>query len=291
MSLDAGNPQPIEPTTTASSATKGTVLLQTASAIAKNEDGSKTTRVKILFDSGSQRSYVTDSLKSRLGLKSREIETLHLNMFGERNFRKQKYDVVTLLLDDPHNEPSKISALSFLTICSALSSRINVSHYPHLNGLHLADCSNPQDSIDVRLIGSDYYWDFVTTEIVRGELGPTAINSKFGWLLSGPTESVTSAETTVTNLIISGTSDHLFDQTQEPLTGTLKRFWETESIGIKEESEISGSSDCFNENVRFSGRRYEVQLSWKENQPTVPSDYELCVNRLRSLQRKLLKCT
>ena len=188
---------------------------------------------------------MTDSLKSRLGLKSREIESLHLN----------------------------------------------VSHYPHLNGLHLADCYNPQDSIDVRLIGSDYYWDFVTTEIVRKELGPTAINSKFGWLLSGPTESVTSAETTVTNLIRSGTSDHLFDQTQEPLIGTLKRFWETESIGIKEESEISGSSDCFNENVRFSGRRYEVQLPWKENHPTVPSDYELCVNRLRSLQRKLLKCT
>ena len=32
-----------------------------------------------------------------------------------------------------------------------------------------------------------------------------------------------------------------------------------------------------------------MQLPWKENRPTVPSDYELCVNRLRSLQRKLLK--
>lgn len=286
VSLD--NPQSPETTTTASSATKGTVLLQTASAIARNEDGSKTTRVKILFDSGSQRSYVTDSLKSRLGLKSKEIETLYLNTFGEKNFRKQKCDVVTLLLDDLDNEPSKISALSFPTICSALSSRVNISHYPHLHGLHLADCSNPQDSIDV-LIGSDHYWDFVTTEIVRGEFGPTAINSKFGWLLSGPTECVTSSETTVTNLIISGTSDSLFDQAQDPLIGTLKKFWETESIGIKGESEIISSSDSFNENVRFNGQRYEVQLPWKENYPTVPSDYELCVNRLRSLQRKLLK--
>ena len=32
-----------------------------------------------------------------------------------------------------------------------------------------------------------------------------------------------------------------------------------------------------------------MQLPWKENRPTVPSDYELCVSRLRSLQRKLLK--
>ena len=65
VSLDTENPQPLETTTTASSATKGTVLLQTASAIAKNEDGSKSRRVKVLIDSGSQRSYVTDSLKSR----------------------------------------------------------------------------------------------------------------------------------------------------------------------------------------------------------------------------------
>ena len=175
---------------------------------------------------------------------------------------------------------------SFPTICSALPSRVNVSHYPHLDGLHIADCSNPQDSIDV-LIESDHYWDFVTIEIVRGEFGPMA-NSKFGWLLSGPIEFGTSSATTVTNLIISGTSDSLFDQAQDPLVGTLKRFWEAKSIGIKEESEIATSSDCFNENVCFNGHRYEVQLPWKENHPTAPSDYEVCVNRLRSLQRKLL---
>ena len=40
-------------TTISSSDTKGTVLLQTASAIARNEDGSKSTGVEILFDSGS----------------------------------------------------------------------------------------------------------------------------------------------------------------------------------------------------------------------------------------------
>ena len=40
-------------TTISSSDTKDTVLLQTASAIARNEDGSKSTRVEILFDSGS----------------------------------------------------------------------------------------------------------------------------------------------------------------------------------------------------------------------------------------------
>lgn len=83
----------------------------------------------------------------------------------------------------------------------------------------------------------------------------TAINSKFGWLLSGPTEFTTSSETTVTNLIISGNSNGLFDHTQDPLVDTLKQFWETESIGIKGELECEQSSDCFNDNVRFNGER------------------------------------
>lgn len=32
-----------------------------------------------------------------------------------------------------------------------------------------------------------------------------------------------------------------------------------------------------------------MQLPWSENHPAISSDYELCVNRLKSLQRKLLK--
>ena len=91
--------------------------------------------------------------------------------------------------------------LSFPTICSPLPSRVDANNYPHLHGLKLADYSDSEDSIDV-LIGSDYHWDFVTIEIVRGDFGPTAVNSKFGWLLSGATESVINQETTVTNLTI-----------------------------------------------------------------------------------------
>ena len=235
-------------TTTASSGSKGTVLLQTASAIARNEDSTKSTRVKILFDNGSQRSYVTDNLKSRLGLKSTKKEMLHLNTFGAKTFRKQKCDVLTLFLEDVNKETSKVCVLSFPTICSPLPSHVDANNYPHLHALKLADCSNSEGSIDV-LIGSDYYWDFVTSEIVRGDFGPTAVNSKFGWLLSGPAESVINQETTVTNLTTARKSNSLFDYTQDALVDTLKQFWETESIGIKEVSEITESHDGFNETV------------------------------------------
>ena len=75
-------------TTTVGSKAKGTVLLQTAKAMAFNEDNSKSTQVRILFDNGSQRSYVTSDLKSRLNLNPIKTETLHLNTFGGSTFRK-----------------------------------------------------------------------------------------------------------------------------------------------------------------------------------------------------------
>lgn len=73
-------------TATTSANMKGKVMLQTATATATDQSGTKCTKVKILFDSGSQRSYVTDNLKSRLNLKPKKTEMLQLNTFGERNY-------------------------------------------------------------------------------------------------------------------------------------------------------------------------------------------------------------
>ena len=134
------------------------------------------------------------------------METLHLNTFG---------GFVTLHLESCHDKTVKVSVLSFPAICFPFRTKVDVTSYPHLQGIQLADCSDSQDSIDV-LIGSDYIWDFITNEIVHRDFGPDAINSKFGWLLSGPTEFAASSETTVTNLIISGNSHGLFDHTQDP---------------------------------------------------------------------------
>ena len=36
------------------------------------------------------------------------------------------------------------------------------------------------------LIGSDFYRDFVTGEIIHGQSGPVAVRTTWGWVLSGP---------------------------------------------------------------------------------------------------------
>ena len=36
------------------------------------------------------------------------------------------------------------------------------------------------------LIGSDFYWEFVTGEIICGQSGLVAVRTILGWVLSGP---------------------------------------------------------------------------------------------------------
>jgi hypothetical protein len=154
--------------TSAASTTKRHVLLQTAHATAVNVDGSKSLAVKILFDSGSQRPYITDSLRSKLDLKPEKSETLHLNIFGDSKYKTQKCQVFTLNFEIRHGEISPISALNFPVICTPFETKFDISKYPHLQDLDLADCpSDDRRYIDV-LIGSDHYWDFITGEVNRG---------------------------------------------------------------------------------------------------------------------------
>ena len=74
--------------------------------------------------------------------------------------------------------------------------------FNHLKNLKLADSSN----MDIRsiniFIGLDYYYLFVTGDIILGEPNePVALNSIFGWILCR-----TFVETTQTNFNVT----HLF---------------------------------------------------------------------------------
>lgn len=181
------NSQLLQMTTTPSSGTKGTVLFQTARAVATNEDRMKSTNIWILFNNGSQRSYVINTLKSRLSLEPLRKETLHLNTFRKQQYCTQDCDVVKVRLGKAGCEKIEICALGFPVICSSLPNKIEVGKFPHLDSLEFADefDEHGDESIGI-LIGSIYYWNVVNGERIHGESGPTAVKSKLGWLLSGP---------------------------------------------------------------------------------------------------------
>ena len=83
----------------------------------------------------------------------------------------------------------------FPIICSPLQNQaVNfaASTYQHLSGLLLADSISADENennveVDV-LSGAHYYWHFLTGAIKLGESGPTALQTKVGWAISGPVQ-------------------------------------------------------------------------------------------------------
>ena len=178
------------------------------------------------------------------------------------------------------------------TICSILPALVDITKYSHLTYIELADnfTDHEASSIDV-LIGSNYYWSVVNGELRKGESGPVAMNSIFGWLLSGPVDSLSNTSTLANHAhviitdAVNGTSS---DNQDDLLSRTLKRFWDTEAIGIHS-SQTNEPSTLFPLKIAFDKIRYEVRLPWREGHPDVPDHLHLCRERLKYLHQKLLK--
>ena len=282
-------------TTTTSAKGPYKVLLQTAATYAKGFNDSSPVPVRILLDSGSQRSYVTTALKERLKLAPLKTETLNLNTFGDDRFTKQRCDLVKLSLHGKE-DTVEISALCFPKICSPLSASLDVSRYPHLQGLDFADASivdGSQPNIDI-LIGSDFYFEVLTGEVVRGDSGPVAVNSKFGWVASGPTlERGEKSDTSMANLVIEkiGSQNPYPDnENDSELSRALRKFWDIESLGIQDKVDRTRDSE-FLSDIRFEETegRYEIQLPWKNSCAPKSDGYMMCSRRLFQLHSRLKK--
>ena len=73
------------------------------------------------------------------------------------------------------------------------------------------------------------------------------------------------------------------DVTNETLDGTLKTFWELESLGIKPRTLY----EEFQEQISFTNERYEVHLPWKTPHPLLPDNYQLSRKRRENLLERL----
>ena len=188
-----------------------------------------------------------------------------IKTFGSETGQIQSRDFVQLCVQGMTSETHLyVNAYAVPIICSPLRNQaVNfaASTYQHLSGLLLADSISADENennveVDV-LIGADYYWHFLTGAIKRGESGPTALQAKVGWVLSGPVRggsalNSTQVNFTNTHALRVDTHDQFMDESSENrvLERKLAEFWDLEAIGISPEEKIS---------VRTIQRRYYVQ--------------------------------
>ena len=145
-------------------------------------------------------------------------------------------------------------------------------------GLKLAK-SYPSGSVNVDiLIGADFYFAFMGGKCKKRETtnAPTEVESTLGWIIGGPIEGLPCKNT-----------QSMFSVVRtDPVTDSLKQFWELESIGIVDKGdahmplEEKESVRQFNEGLKFDGERYEVPLLWKGDAPPLRSNSLQAIKRL-----------
>ena len=99
-----------------------------------------------------------------------------------------------------------------------------------------------------------------------------------------------SLQTTHSNAVITGNYTNPFRCNGDAdFVATLKDFWETEPLGILEETTYANEASntgLFLQSIHFRDGRYEIQLPWKESHPDIPNHLSLCKIRLRSLLKR-----
>ena len=142
--------------------------------------------------------------------------------------------------------------------------------------------SDENFSISV-VIGVNHYWQFIQDHVVRGD-GPTAVQSRLGYLFLGSLPLPRPASTT--NLHIS-----IFSCTTEDATDTS--FWQVESTGTTQvaktlDSDFLQDHQSTKITVQSDGV-YSLKFPWKDSHPPLPLNYTVCYRRTRSMVYQLAK--
>ena len=243
---------------------KSVCLLKTA--IANVSAGETTVEGHILFDEGAQRSFITQELTNQLQLQPTHHENISVSSFVEQVSTPRRLPVATVLIQTLNKGHIPISVLLVPKLAAPIrnSIRAHLDKLPYLQELPLAHPLTSEENFHISiLIGADYYWQFIQDRIVRGD-GPTAVESRLGYLLSGPLPSTQLACITCSQVLVFScvTKDTDCDH-----------FWTVESMGttpVKQSSDTEFLQQYFDNNITVqSDGTYCLKFPWKSSHPAL----------------------
>ena len=161
-------------------------LLQTAmSTVSFNRQKLK---VRILFDSCSQYSFINEDVRRKLKLPTIRKEKMVIKAFESKSETVRVLEVVKVKQKGWNNSYNEIYLYVVPLICSPLVGQtleIAQAIHEHLIDLPLADSTEGCATLDIDiLVGGNYYWQFFSGKVVRGRKGPVAMESCLGYVMS-----------------------------------------------------------------------------------------------------------
>ena len=238
------------------------------------------THANVLFDSGSDRTYVSQDIVRQTDPEFHKTERVAFCSFGSGKASKEELrNIYNLELRGSKSGCGIVSATAVPVVCAPIyRKKVPLDVLREFGKLDLVeDYSQGQMlNIDI-LIGLDNYWRFIDQEIVKlpdNNLGLVAQKTVFGWILSGSYGESFSA-----------VSHQLFCVSDTD----IKQLWEVE---IEPDCQPdSAILQRFNDSVDFKDGRYAVSLPWKskERAECLQNNFDSAMRRLHSLSKKLDK--
>jgi hypothetical protein len=283
-----------------------TVLMQTATTLIQHPSGVKEKVVRVLLDTGSQRTYVTKRLAKELNLNEDKEQEIRLVTFGEKpKVIKTKSTQLRMKLKNGHYMTLNANIVPLIT---ESIHRKPISIHNQKNFKELAETLDLADRIPVRdesstielLIGNDYYLDLVGSHKIEVQQGLYLLASKLGWLLTGRSSNPECNQEDINMFVMTYGTNHsnteVFTATDKSLSTNkeISDLWDLESIGINEspmKADDENAMKNFRDTLIFKDNRYHVKWPWKNDEPNLPVNRELAVGRLNSFNKEVIRQT
>ncbi|XP_044591438.1 uncharacterized protein LOC123269639 [Cotesia glomerata] len=214
--------------------------------------------IRILLDSGSEISFISDILTKVLHLR-RTRSNITILGIGSSKAGHTK-ECVTITLASQHLDQSltlQVHILGGLTAQLPATSVIGAD-VAHFSDLTLADPDFASPGpIDV-IVGANYYGQVITGEIIRCEApGLLAKNTIFGWIILGPVQANSTPPPRAHHAVS--------NQCDQGLQDLLSRFWLQEEVMLDHSHSLSPDEEACEAHFkdthsRDSSGRYIVRL-------------------------------
>lgn len=193
------------------------VLMQTTKTEVMNVSSSLKYNIRLVFDSGSQRTYVSKSLTYKLKLKAEREEEIKLVTFNNETPKVVKTYCTNLSIKLNNGKYFNMNANTVPVISGSVKRKkmdmSSLYHVPNfVKDVELADhitTHSESSAIDL-LIGNDYYLDLILGQRVEIQPGLYLLAPKMGWIISGRTKEIERKESEPSLLILSNKSVNKF---------------------------------------------------------------------------------
>ena len=242
------------------------VLMQAALTEVKNPETLETAPVRLLLDSGSHRSYISERLARELNLKSDGEQDIRVVTFGSMASKRITTKFTKLDVKLKNGKHIQITINIVPVISEELQRRplkdlSSDSVKDIVSSVELADVIPRENETSPKdlLIGNDYYLDSIHGEKIEIQPGLYLLASKLGWVLSGRTTDTKDDISESSMLVITYGSNinksNAFtsvDASIPPKT-ELEDFWNMESIGIEDKPTSTDDEIAMEKISRYIG--------------------------------------